>query len=142
MKIYFVGMHNKEGMKPLDSRTVSGKIIDKCIGMLDLNWHYDSVKTNLCDVGYEPKLKSEIFWHANRWHGRIKPAPDSVAVLLGGWVSDNFMPNGMHIIKTYHPAWISIRGKSDWYVNSIKAQIDNIHIQQSINIYPALPNAC
>ena len=28
---YFVGMHNKPGMKPLDSKTMSGKMIDAVI---------------------------------------------------------------------------------------------------------------
>lgn len=34
-RIIFVGIHNKPGMEPLDSRTKSGKIIDEVIAGLE-----------------------------------------------------------------------------------------------------------
>jgi hypothetical protein len=48
-RIIFVGIHNKPGMKPLDSRTKSGKIIDEVIRGLEGR---ECVKTNLfdCDI--------------------------------------------------------------------------------------------
>jgi hypothetical protein len=45
MRVIFVGMHNKPGMEPLDSRTKSGKLIDRIINELPI----DCIKTNLYD---------------------------------------------------------------------------------------------
>ena len=58
--VLFVGMHNKVGMKPLDSKTMSGKMIDAVIKELP----FKCIKTNLCEVEYFPKDKKEI-WAGN-----------------------------------------------------------------------------
>src|ERR1035437_2405866 len=100
-RVIFVGLHNKTGMKPLDSKTKSGKLIDriikKCSGI-------NILKTNLCDIDYFPKDK-KLIWACNlEWNERQQPTSDTVIVLLGGWVQKNFLLTEAKIIKIAHPA--------------------------------------
>lgn len=120
---FFVGMHNKPGMKPLDSRTKSGAIIDSIISRLPVF----CVKTNLCEVDYFPKDKKEV-WAGNiAWGEKYQPTPDSVIVLLGNWVHKNFLMSNSKIVKLPHPACCVRRGNKEEYVNNavdlIKAAI-------------------
>lgn len=97
---FFVGMHNKPGMKPLDSKTMSGKMIDAIINELPIF----CTKTNLCEVDYFPKDKREI-WAGNLiWSEKYQPTNDSIIVLLGGWVHKHFLLTNAKIIKLPHPA--------------------------------------
>jgi hypothetical protein len=97
---FFVGMHNKLGMKPLDSKTMSGKMIDAIIGELPVF----CTKTNLCEVDYFPKDKREI-WEGNlMWSEKYQPTIDSIIVLLGAWVHKHFLLTNAKIIKLPHPA--------------------------------------
>ena len=101
MKVIFVGMHNKPGMKPLDSKTVSGEMIDSIINQLSVF----CIKTNLCEVDYLPKDKREI-WAGNlMWSEKYQPTIDSIIVLLGGWVHKHFLLTNAKIIKLPHPAY-------------------------------------
>lgn len=104
MKIFFVGMHNKPGLKPLCSSTKTGKIIDAVIIRLDC----ECVKTNLCDTDYIP---DNVPYHAQAWHCRFVPEPEDYIVLLGHWVQQNFVKSQGIIIKVPHPA--SILGASN-----------------------------
>lgn len=98
--VFFVGMHNKPGMKPLDSKTMSGKMIDAVIKELS----FKCVKTNLCEVEYLPKDKKEI-WAGNlAWNSKYQPTDESIIVLLGQWVQKNFLLTNTKIIKLPHPA--------------------------------------
>lgn len=100
--IYFVGMHNKPGMQPLDSRTKTGKLIDKIIYVLQEN---KCVKTNLYNTDYRPNIIQK-FDLAMDWHHRIKPSPDDIIVLLGTEVHEHYVKTLEHrkIIKIPHPA--------------------------------------
>ena len=98
--VLFVGMHNKPGMKPLDSKTMSGKMIDKVIREVS----FKCVKTNLCEVEYCPIDKREI-WASNlTWNIKYEPTSESIIVLLGQWVQKNFLLTNAKIIKLPHPA--------------------------------------
>lgn len=118
-KVYFVGMHNKPGMKPLDSLTMSGKMIDAVIKELSA----ECIKTNLCEVEYFPKDKKEI-WAGNlTWSSKYEPTVDSIIVLLGQWVHKNFILTNAKTIKLPHPA--SCMGNVN-KENYIKNAVDKI----------------
>lgn len=98
--VLFVGMHNKPGMKPLDSKTMSGKMIDAVIKELP----FKCTKTNLCEVEYFPKDKKEI-WAGNlTWNSKYEPTTETIIVLLGQWVQKNFLLTNARIVKLPHPA--------------------------------------
>lgn len=123
---FFVGMHNKPGMKPLDSKTTSGKLIDAVIFRLP----FTCIKTNLCEVDYMPTDHDEIWDH--NWNWIKKYAPETgifddktIVVLLGNWVHKNFKVSGGNIIKLAHPSSCFGRVNKEKYVlnavNKIKA---------------------
>lgn len=117
--VLFVGMHNKPGMKPLDSKTMSGKMIDAVIKELP----FKCTKTNLCDVDYLPKDKKEIWKHNVEWYNRFNPYSETIVVLLGAWVKDNFFSTHGKIVKLPHPA--SCMGNVN-KENYVKTAIDRI----------------
>lgn len=97
---FFVGMHNKTGMMPLDSKTMSGKMIDAIIKELPIY----CIKTNLCEVDYFPKDNNEILIGNLKWNEKYQPTTDSTIILLGGWVHKHFLFTNAKIIKLPHPA--------------------------------------
>jgi hypothetical protein len=117
--VIFVGMHNKPGMKPLDSKTMSGKIIDSVIKGLSLK----CVKTNLCEVEYCPIDKKEIWVSNLDWNSKYEPTDESVIVLLGQWVQKNFLLTNAKIIKIPHPASFMGRVNKDAYINNAISRI-------------------
>jgi len=117
--VIFVGMHNKPGMKPLDSKTMSGKMIDAIIKELP----FKCTKTNLCEVEYFPKEKKEIWVGNLTWNSKHEPTPDTIIVLLGQWVQKNFLLTEAKIVKLPHPA--SCMGNVN-KENYVKNAIDRI----------------
>ena len=113
--VFFVGMHNKHGMKPLDSQTMSGKMIDAVINELP----FKCTKTNLSEVEYMP-IDDEIEEDARLWHEKYQPQKNDVIVLLGNWTHKNFLKAGFKIVKLRHPA--SMMG----YVNKEKYVLEAI----------------
>lgn len=103
MRIFFVGMHNKPGMQPLDTSTRSGLRIDSLIYLLNGN-SINCIKTNLCEMDYLPGPNVVKYW-ANKWREKHNPTKDDVIVLLGNWVQKNFiyLP-GDNVVKIQHPA--------------------------------------
>lgn len=119
-KVYFVGMHNKHGMKPLDSKTITGKIIDDIIKELP----FDCIKTNLFDGDYLPKDFLEINKAGIDWHEKYNPHEDDIIVLLGKWVQENFWWDRFKIVKIPHPASCMGNVNKERY---IKNSIHKIH---------------
>ena len=109
---FFVGMHNKPGMKPLDSKTVSGKIVDAIIFRLP----FKCTKTNLCEVDYMPTNIIELNSERINWQGKYEPKGEDVIVLLGNWVHKNFLSDGFKIVKIAHPASCFGRVNKEKYV--------------------------
>lgn len=109
-------MHNKPKMQPLDSRTLSGKMVDEIIKELVPT----SIKTNLFEEEYLPERK-EIIWASNLyWNKKYKPTADDVIVLLGKWVQENFLLTAAKIIKLSHPASCMGYGKKkDWIYDAV-----------------------
>lgn len=98
--VFFVGMHNKPGMKPLDSKTMSGKMVDSIIKELP----YRCIKTNLFEGEYLPKDFLEINKAGIDWHEKYNPHEYDIIVLLGKWVQENFWWDRFKIVKIPHPA--------------------------------------
>lgn len=119
-KVFFVGMHNKPGMLPLDSKTKSGKLIDAIISQLQ----YHCVKTNLCEIEYFPKEKKEIFAGNLEWNEKYQPTDESIIVLLGSWVHRNFILTNAKIIKLPHPASFMVNVDKDAYLKKAVSLIN------------------
>jgi hypothetical protein len=102
MRIIFVGVHNKPGMKPLDSKTRSGNIIDKIIESLPEG--IEVLKTNLFIADEVPR--KELFISFNEeWYWTYLPNFDDIIILLGAIVHKEFIYTlGLKIIKLAHPA--------------------------------------
>jgi len=120
MKVFFVGMHNKPGMKPLDSKTMTGKVIDVIGENINCDWR----KTNLCDISYFPKDNALINKMATEWHIKHNPENGDIIVLLGTWVQKHFltMSRGYKIIKIGHPAGVfGSKNKAEYISKAIRS---------------------
>ena len=113
MKVFFVGIHNKPGRKPLSSLTKSGKVVDKIISLLE---KVDSVKTNLFDKDFMPHWGDREFL-ANKWHETHKPSNNDVVVLFGCHVQRHFIKkNGPSYISVGHPSQVMSKSDADNYI--------------------------
>ena len=114
-------MHNKPNKQPLDSSTMTGKVIDRIIEKIPAT----CIKTNLCDIDYFPKDK-KLIWACNfEWNERQQPTSDDIIVLLGGWVQKNFLLTKAKIINLTHPAGIFGTKNKDEYVIGAVEKIKN-----------------
>lgn len=120
-RIIFVGIHNKPGMEPLDSRTKSGKIIDEVIKGLEGR---ECVKTNLFDVDEMPDKKNMLDWDkwvdemVFDWVERTKLYMGDTVVLLGDEVKKYFTIGPLkRKITVPHPASRHI--KPEQYIQSL-----------------------
>lgn len=119
MKIWFVGMHNKTGMKPLDSRSYSGKIIDEISSLLC----EESYKTNLADTSFLPRKTSS---HADLWWLCGNQSEGDIIVLLGHWVQKHFHQRHMYFyVSVPHPAAFTVRADKSAYVYHVANQIND-----------------
>lgn len=100
-RVIIVGLHNKPGMKPLDSRTKSGKLIDRVIKELH---NYQVVKTNLFDVDYFPTETMQQSELAFNWIERAGLNINDVVVVLGAATRKSFPPIPNKTIYIAHPA--------------------------------------
>lgn len=103
-RVIFVGLHNKPGMKPLDSKTKSGKLIDRIIEKCR-HHGMNILKTNLFDVDALPR-KEDMQGLSFDWIERTELFKGDVVVLLGAMTHDNFpnLPMDCKPIKVAHPA--------------------------------------
>ena len=122
-KIIFVGVHNKPGMQPLDSKTKSGKLIDRIIEKLDIVCY----KTNLFDCDYLPE-KSQLPILSFDWIERVKIVDGDIIVLLGATVHKYFppLPPEFNPIKVHHPASKRSHAAMEEYVNEVFELINNL----------------
>lgn len=115
-KIIFVGIHNKPGLKPLDSFTKSGKLIDRIIFDL-FTEGFLSYKTNLYDTQIMPDKGLKKYLSLDWWtRNRVDYA--DVIVLLGKEVQLNFIEKKHKVVKLPHPSRIWSRENKDKYVNT------------------------
>jgi len=121
MRVIFVGIHNKPGMNPLDSKTKTGKLIDRIIERLSENT--EALKTNLCDCVHFVTDLPELYKQCVGWHVRIRPEDSDVIVLLGAWVHKNFWYDGLNVVKLAHPASKRSHLEMNCYVNDALVKI-------------------
>ena len=114
----FVGIHNKPGYEALDSRTKSGKVIDKIIARVSA----ECEKKNLYPVDYMPtgKEKEQLI-------GDFEFEDDALYIGLGDHVCKAIgflvQPN---LISIYHPGYVMRRGIVDEYVSGISEKINSL----------------
>lgn len=118
MRIIIVGVHNKEGLKPLDNSTKSGKLIDRIENELPVNVE----KTNLFNLNRLPTKEEKAELH-EEWFLTHLPCPDDVVVLLGGIVHKEFKHDIKNLIKIKHPASQWSHKSMDEYVSCAVAKI-------------------
>ena len=124
INIYFVGMHNKPGMKPLDIRTKSGKIINDVIGKLMLGYDVQCFKTNLCELEELPNHPQVIVRESKDFHNRFNLMQDDIVILLGDWVKRNFIKMyAGHFIYLAHPASCMGNVKKEKYLHDAYVKI-------------------
>lgn len=131
-RIIFVGLHNKPGMKPLDSKTKSGKLIDRVIDKCRRHG-MNILKTNLFDVDFMP-LPDDIPLHCFEWIERVQLFKEDIVVLLGATVHKHFPDIPMlEIIKVAHPASKYSHLEMDEYVEKtfqlIKSPLTRTELQ-------------
>ncbi len=123
-RIIFVGIHNKPGMHPLDSRTKTGKIIDSVISVLS---EYECIKSNLCDTEEFVTNSYQLFLENKRWLEDIKPTCEDVVITLGDWTYKNLTRGEFKIIKAKHPASLFGSSKVEEYVSYIVEKINKLN---------------
>lgn len=114
MRVVFVGMHNKPGMKPLDSKTRSGKLIDRVIkAMKDEGLNCEYLKTNLYNLDHWPKHNlSQTF----EWAQRVEYNGNDIVLTLGQCVYDVFKYSNIEFIKLGHPSACWSHEKQSEYI--------------------------
>lgn len=120
-RVIFVGVHNKPGMTPLDSKSRSGKLIDRIIRRMEMfephiDYSVTCVKTNLFDLEYMPTEfdRVEVL---NQWSKRAKCSVGvrgDIIVSLGACVNEVF--RGLSHVHLGHPSGVWSREKKTQYV--------------------------
>lgn len=130
MRIIFVGVHNKEGMEPLDSKSRSGKMIDRVIAGLQTEvglFEADFVKTNLFDLPYFPQWQPERGMSVINWSNRVGRTNDDLIILLGACVHDAFRnckyPN---LVRIGHPSGVWSKLKQEEYIINACIKVSEI----------------
>jgi hypothetical protein len=122
MRVIFVGVHNKVGMTPLDSKSVSGKRVDAIIARVGIK---EYVKTNLFDDLKIPVSPTDVKSLIAFWELKYRPSENDIVVLLGGIVQHLF-PKGIECkrIRVAHPSLQYSKVKPDEYISSVAEKIN------------------
>lgn len=124
MRIVFVGMNNKPGMQPLDSKTRSGKLIDRVIAELQHKlklFESDFLKTNLYDSTEWPKDFSQS--DCMEWWVRVNAEPTDIIITLGESVYLRFKK--LNPIKLGHPSSVWSHENQKLYIKRAVAAVRN-----------------
>lgn len=125
-------MHNSPGMQPLDSRTYTGKVVDRIIE--DINT--ETIKTNLAEIEAKPLHPAA---HAEKWHEKHSPKEGDVVVLLGKWVWEHFeYKDGLSIVVVNHPSAVKSRQNHEQYIDEVVEKI-TVHLPLIISEEDDLP---
>lgn len=125
-RVIFVGLHNKPNMKPLDSKTKSGKLIDRIVEKCR-HHGMNVLKTNLYDVDYLPEVKDLPILSFD-WVERVELFKGDIIVLLGAMTHRYFPPLPMDYtpIEIAHPASKRSHLAMDEYVENTFEKISAI----------------
>ena len=124
-RVIFVGMNNKLGMSPLDSRSRSGKTIDKVIAHLE---GFDCIKSNLYDSLSWPYWLPADPKAAPKWAERVGFTQRDIAVLLGKDVQGRFsfyssVEGYKRFVQVAHPAARKVSADEIKYINETAVSI-------------------
>lgn len=114
-RVIFVGVHNKPGFFPLDSKSKSGKLIDRIIKELP---DYHCIKTNLYDIEYFPTQTTEALdrgWIQN-WYERVDKRESDIVITLGDCVNKVFKRSQISYRSLGHPSAVWANDKKEEYV--------------------------
>lgn len=126
-KVFFIGVHNKPGLRPLCASTRSGKMIDQIIGQLKAK----CVKTNFINANEAPNKLSFAEREAAGWYWIIRTPYKSgdTVVLLGKYVQKYF-PHWLllesEIIEIPHPAYPKSKEAKQLYIEAAVDQINSL----------------
>jgi hypothetical protein len=124
MKIFFVGIHNKLGLKPLDSSTKSGKLIDRIISNLNGE---ECIKTNLFDCNEIPCQEIKKFQKS--WIKKYNPKDEDIIILLGNNTQKLFPKNiCKRIIGVKHPSIIWSNKNKKKYIRNTLEKINSLSL--------------
>jgi hypothetical protein len=121
-KVFFIGIHNKEGLKPLDSSTPSGQRIDAIIKNFP---NVECIKVNLFEGTYIP-LGIDAKKYAVEFSERVGIEKEDIAVCLGKEVC-NYLANQLKctVLKCPHPSPMTQIRKDD-YIKDITNMLNNV----------------
>lgn len=128
-RVIFVGVHNKPGMDALDSKSRSGKLIDRVIASLGTN-EFHFIKSNLYNLEEFPnnrKRELDIAWVQN-WRERVGLQGIDIVVTLGQTVNTVFRWAKQPSIKVGHPSGVWSHEKQKEYVKRTACLILEEHI--------------
>lgn len=112
-RVFFVGMHNKPGLQPLDFTTWTGKVIDQ----IALGAPFQTIRTNLANVDFKPEDPAP---YAEDWHLVHAATEGDIVFLLGAWVQKNFIRKpGPIYFDVEHPSAFSVRKNVEAYIAKI-----------------------
>ena len=104
-------MHDKPNMTPLDSKSRSGKLIDRIIELT----HTRCVKTNLYNVTSWPDTH-DAYNDVLKWAQRVEYTSDDLIICLGACVQDVFKKGLIPFIKIGHPSAVWSKEKQVEYI--------------------------
>lgn len=116
-------------MRPLDSRTKTGKVIDMVIATVAFK---QLVKSNLYDLEYYPATELERQSQQFAWLEKYQPERRDILVLLGINVHREFPESRVDstIIKVAHPASAHSAAEQSNYIEKV-ASLINAAINES-----------
>lgn len=135
MRVIFVGVHYKAGMQALDSRTRSGKLIDRVIEALQIEvdlFGAEFIKSNVFNLEYWPISQTDQLnrlWVEN-WRDRLQVKSSDIVITLGQTVNEIFRKAKQPSIKIGHPSACWSKLKQEEYI--INACIKVSEVTQSI----------
>lgn len=132
MKVIFVGIHHKQGMRPLDSRTKTGKIVDRIITGID-DPEMEFIKTNMFDAYEIPVTAKEKASHILNWKRKYEPVMQPNIILALGYEVKRYLVVGQvfSAIRITHPAALFGTKAVDEYVSETIELIK----QRKVEIY-------
>lgn len=142
-RIVFVGVHNKPRMEPLDSRTRTGKVVDRIITrIMEVEPEITRcLKTNLYNIDYFPERRTravDIEW-VHDWMERIMWTETDTIVTLGHCVNECFRWAKVPSVKVCHPAAVwSIEGRQKYVDHTYQMIREATTLPCTINILKSL----
>lgn len=122
-RIIFVGIHNKQELKPLDISTKTGKIITEIIKQIPE--YITSKRTNLYNINSFPKSKVFKIFLINKWYSLNRPLETDIIVSLGKHVGHK-LNDINNIVKVNHPASNYGEKQTTEYVKKVSELILNM----------------